>query len=69
MRFLGDQHVNVAQVGFMLHFADESAFQRAFKRWTSQTPGQYRRRTIDRAQEPALPSISVGRRVASAPPS
>lgn len=43
MRFLADPHVNIAQVGFMLHFADESAFQRAFKRWTRLTPGQYRR--------------------------
>lgn len=46
MRFLADPYVSIAQVGFMLHFADESAFQRAFKRWTGQTPGQYRRSLV-----------------------
>jgi AraC-like DNA-binding protein len=59
LRFLGDPIVNIAQVGFMLHFADESAFQRAFKRWTNQTPGQYRRSRA--AEEPAIRRVTDAR--------
>jgi AraC-like DNA-binding protein len=36
--------VGLAETSFMLHFADVSAFHRAFKRWTRMTPGQYRAR-------------------------
>jgi AraC-like DNA-binding protein len=36
--------VGLAEISFMLHFADVSAFHRAFKRWTRMTPGRYRAR-------------------------
>lgn len=32
----------VAEVGYLLGFADESAFRKAFRRWTGQSPAAYR---------------------------
>jgi len=42
-RWLGDPALSVAEVAFALGFADQSAFHRAFVRWTGVTPGQFRR--------------------------
>jgi AraC-like DNA-binding protein len=36
-----DRH-NLADVAFLTGFSDQSAFTRAFKRWTGQTPAAYR---------------------------
>jgi AraC-like DNA-binding protein len=33
---------NVAEVAFLTGFGDQSAFTRAFKRWTGQTPAAFR---------------------------
>jgi AraC-like DNA-binding protein len=33
----------IAQVAFMLDFADQAAFSVAFKRWTGETPAKYRK--------------------------
>jgi len=33
----------INQIAYMLGFAEPSSFNRAFKRWTGQTPGDYRR--------------------------
>jgi AraC-like DNA-binding protein len=33
----------INQIAYMLGFSEPSAFNRAFKRWTGQTPGDYRR--------------------------
>jgi len=46
---LAQQHVcsdssNLSELSFLLGFADQPALQRAFKRWTGMTPGQYRKR-------------------------
>jgi len=35
----------------MLGFSEQSAFQRAFKRWTKQTPKQYRERALSKNQK------------------
>jgi AraC-like DNA-binding protein len=42
-RLLADPGVTLADVAFRLGFADLATFSRAFKRWTGQPPGQWRR--------------------------
>jgi AraC-like DNA-binding protein len=42
--YLDDARNSLGEVGFLLGFADASAFYKAFRRWTGRTPGQYRRR-------------------------
>ena len=34
---------SLAEITFRLGFSDQSNFSKAFKRWTGQTPGQFRR--------------------------
>jgi AraC-like DNA-binding protein len=43
LRYLRDQRIAIAEVGFLLGFLDVSAFHRAFKRWTGSTPAEYQR--------------------------
>ncbi|WP_431686676.1 AraC family transcriptional regulator [Hahella sp. NBU794] len=43
LRQISDKRLDLSEITFFLGFADQSAFQRAFKRWTGRTPGQYRR--------------------------
>lgn len=42
-RHLGDDRLALGEVAFLLGFSEPSAFHRAFKRWTGQTPLSYRR--------------------------
>jgi AraC-like DNA-binding protein len=42
-RNLSDASLSSVDLAFLLGFSDQSAFQRAFKRWTGSTPGEYRR--------------------------
>ena len=46
-RYLQDRALAIAEVAFLLGFADQSAFTRAFKRWTGVTPGRWRARLAD----------------------
>jgi AraC-like DNA-binding protein len=39
--YLKDGRYSLAEIAFLLGFADQSNFTRAFKRWTGQTPGTY----------------------------
>jgi AraC-like DNA-binding protein len=41
---LGNPGLPLASVAARLGFADQSAFQHAFKRWSGQSPGEFRRR-------------------------
>jgi len=48
-QYLGQTDVSVAEAGFLLGFADQSSFFRAFRRWFEISPRQYRiRLTGDR---------------------
>lgn len=41
-RYLADDRLSLAEVGFLVGFADPSNFHRAFRRWTGVTPGVFR---------------------------
>ena len=40
--YLSDKQISIAEISYLLGFSEPSAFHRAFKRWTGNTPGQYR---------------------------
>lgn len=42
--YMRDRRMPLAEVAFLLGFSETSAFTRAFKRWTSSTPGAWRQR-------------------------
>lgn len=41
--YLKDAGASISEVALLLGFSDQSAFQHAFKRWTGETPGNYRK--------------------------
>lgn len=41
--YICDDTVDLTEIAFLLGFSEHSAFSRAFKRWTGQTPSQMRR--------------------------
>ncbi len=41
-RYLADATLELADVAFLLGFSEQSAFNRAFRRWTGKTPQQWR---------------------------
>lgn len=45
-RLLSNPNFNIDQIVYLLGFSEPSAFSRAFKRWTNQSPTQYRQRKI-----------------------
>lgn len=43
MRYLRRTDMSIAGIALVLGYAEQSTFQRAFKRWSGQTPARYRR--------------------------
>lgn len=43
MSLLHDEKLSLGEVAFLLGYADQATFSRAFKRWTGNAPGEYRR--------------------------
>lgn len=42
--YLKDGNLSLTEVAFLLGYADQSAFNHAFRRWTGESPGQYNER-------------------------
>ncbi len=40
LKHLADAGLSIAEIAFLLHFADSTAFDRAFKRWTGEPPAR-----------------------------
>jgi len=43
LRYLQDRNNTLTEIAYLLGYAEVSAFNRAFKRWTRATPSEYRR--------------------------
>lgn len=43
-RYIKDTQLTLTDLTFLLGYADQSAFQKAFRRWFDETPGRYRER-------------------------
>ena len=41
-RYLAEERMAIAEVAYLLGFSEASAFHRSFKRWTGQTPAEFR---------------------------
>jgi AraC-like DNA-binding protein len=44
-RHLANPRMPLGEIAFLLGFSDVTAFHRAFRRWTGQTPAQWRERS------------------------
>ena len=47
-QLLADRNLSIEQIAFLLDYSAESAFRRAFKRWTGQSPAGFRRAATSR---------------------
>ncbi|MDD9892154.1 MAG: AraC family transcriptional regulator [Gammaproteobacteria bacterium] len=43
LNYIRQAHISLTEVAFLLGFSEQSAFNRAFKRWTEQSPSAYRK--------------------------
>jgi AraC-like DNA-binding protein len=45
--YLANPGVSISEVAVLLGFSEQSAFNRAFRRWTGESPGRWRRRQLN----------------------
>jgi len=45
--YMKDTDLAIGEIAYLLGFSSPTAFQRAFKRWTDESPGQYRKERRD----------------------
>ena len=45
--YLMDDRLSLAEVAFLVGFADQSAFNHAFRKWTGDTPSRFKQLTIE----------------------
>lgn len=51
--YLHDAQISIAEAAYLLGFSEQSAFTRAFKRWTGSSPNEYRKaRGVGRSAAP-----------------
>ncbi|MDJ0706655.1 MAG: AraC family transcriptional regulator [Leptolyngbyaceae cyanobacterium MO_188.B28] len=43
-QYLKETSLTISEIAFLLGFSENTAFNRAFRRWTAMTPGEYRKR-------------------------
>lgn len=48
-KYLLDKNISLVDVAFLLGYSEQSAFQKAFKRWSNETPGAFRKRLLKAA--------------------
>jgi len=46
--YLQENNISISEVAYLLRFSELSAFSRAFKRWTGESPAQFRINTISK---------------------
>ncbi|WP_156508573.1 AraC family transcriptional regulator, partial [Oleiphilus sp. HI0132] len=46
-RYLKENKVSISEVAFLLGFSELSAFSRAFKRWTGESPAKFRAKSFN----------------------
>ncbi len=42
LEYIQQKHLSISEIGYLVGFSNTSNFNRAFKRWTKLTPGEYR---------------------------
>ena len=44
LSYIHQERLSLTDIAFLLGFSEQSSFQRAFKRWTGETPGRFRKK-------------------------
>jgi AraC-like DNA-binding protein len=52
--YLTDGSVSIAEVAFLLGFSEQSSFNRAFRGWTGESPGRWRRQAVAKSTHSSI---------------